>query len=106
MLNDLATSKQHPGLVKSERDHPFTECATFADEIKDEGMDWQTNWHFIDQPYFDQGGSEKDYPDFKPGMVKVNEALDVLTRFLKGDATTENTVYVKTIKEHFKDERD
>ena len=33
-------AKNHPDLIVSEGDHPFTECATFADEIKDEGMNW------------------------------------------------------------------
>ena len=46
-------AKNHPDLIKSEGDHPFTECATFADEIKDEDMNWQSPWHFVDQPYLD-----------------------------------------------------
>ena len=53
VLKPLQTSKQYPDLIKSEGKHPFTECATFADEIKGEGMSWQSDWHFVDQPYFD-----------------------------------------------------
>ena len=87
----------HPDITKSEKDHPFTECATFADEIKGEGMNWQSNWHFVDRPYLDQGGTIDDYPDFKPEDVKVYEALDSLTKFLKGDSSADDTVYVKTI---------
>ena len=53
VLKPLQTSKQYPDLIVSEDKHPFTECATFADEIKGEGMGWQSDWHFIDQPYYD-----------------------------------------------------
>jgi hypothetical protein len=55
-------------MTPSERDHPFVECGRFADEIR---MDpakngtWQFNWHFVDTPYFDQGGNVNDYPNFK-----------------------------------------
>ena len=33
-------------------------------------------------------------------------ALDALIKFLKDDSSSENTEYVKTIKENFKDEND
>ena len=34
-LNDLSTlTKTHSDIIEHERDHPFTECATFADDIK------------------------------------------------------------------------
>ncbi|TNV78426.1 hypothetical protein FGO68_gene16199 [Halteria grandinella] len=38
-----------------EDQHPFVECATFADEIKGRGWNDQANLHYIDQPFFDQG---------------------------------------------------
>ena len=106
VLGPLQTSKQYPDLIKSENKHPFTECATFADEIKGEGMSWQSDWHFVDQPYYDQGGSAEDFPDFKPASVKVYEALDALTKFLKGDKSADDTEYVKQVKSHFDDEAD
>ena len=37
-LHQLSTS--HPDMIVSEKDHPFTECATFADEIKDTWGGW------------------------------------------------------------------
>ena len=46
-----------------ERDHPFVECATFADEIKDEGFDDQSHWHFVDTPLFDGNFSTYIYPE-------------------------------------------
>jgi len=53
----LAPLKAHyPDLTKTEKDYPFVECATFADEIKNLGYGWQSGWHFIDQPYVDEAG--------------------------------------------------
>ena len=69
-------------------------------------MTWQSSWHFINQPYFDKGGDAEDFPNFKPPATKIDEALDALIKFLKGDSSSENTEYVKTIKENFKDEND
>lgn len=31
----------------------FVECATFADLIKSKGWDDQSDWHFVDNPFFD-----------------------------------------------------
>ena len=106
VLKPLSESKQYPDLIKHEKDHPFTECATFADDIKGEGMTWQASWHFINQPYFDKGGSAEDYPDFKPPSQKIDDALDALTRFLKGDSSAEETEFLKVIKENFSDVQD
>lgn len=36
-----------------EKDYPFVECATFADEIKNKGWNDQSNLHFVDTPFFD-----------------------------------------------------
>jgi len=59
----LKTSE--PSLTNDEDQHPFTECATFADNIKGQGYSAQSDWHFIDQPYLDQAGTTiADYPDF------------------------------------------
>lgn len=44
-----------------EKDHPFVESATFADDIKST-YSFQASWHFLDTPYLDQGGSLADYP--------------------------------------------
>lgn len=38
-----------------EKNHPFVECATFADEIKGKGWDDQSHWHFVDNPFMDDG---------------------------------------------------
>lgn len=38
MLVSLKTN--YPDITFSEKDHPFVECATFADVIKGHGYDW------------------------------------------------------------------
>lgn len=37
-----------------EKNYPFVECATFADAIKGKGWDDQAEWHFVDNPFFDE----------------------------------------------------
>jgi hypothetical protein len=46
-----------------EQDHPFVECATFADEIKSKGFDDQAHWHFVDTPFLDEGYQTLVYPE-------------------------------------------
>ena len=68
-------------------------------------MDWQSNWHFVNEPYLDQGGTLDDFPDFKPPSARIYDALNDLTKFLKGD-DIKDSVYIKTIEDHFPNEDD
>lgn len=62
VVNLLSVLKQSdPMNTTSENLHPMVECATFADEIKLKNGKYQENWHFIDQPYLDQGGKISDF---------------------------------------------
>ena len=60
-----------------EKDHPFVECATFADEIKEEGFDDQSHWHFVDTPIMAEG-FKKDIPT---QMYNVTWALVSIFHF-------------------------
>ena len=82
--------KSHPDMIEHERDHPFTECATFADDIKPTFGDWQSPWHFVDQPYLDEPGTTLDDFDFVPSDTDIVSALTDLTNFLKSDKDEEN----------------
>lgn len=42
-------------LTAGEADHPFVECATFADDIKYHGGAWQSDFHFVDNPLIGEG---------------------------------------------------
>lgn len=71
---DKANSMLH-GLsdyTSFERDYPFVECATWADEIKEQGLDTQSHWHFVDDPIFEDGFNK---PDWYPETYNVTWAL-------------------------------
>lgn len=51
----------YSSLTTSEGNHPFTECASFADEIKGKGYSWQSGWHYVNIPYLPDGGTIDDY---------------------------------------------
>lgn len=53
MLQALRTAD--PTLTSHEDQHPFVECATFADDIKYNGGGWQSDFHFVDIAYVDEG---------------------------------------------------
>ena len=54
-----------------EKNYPFVECASWADEIKLQGLDLQSHWHYVDDPIFD--GVTK--PDWFPNLYNVTWAL-------------------------------
>ncbi|CDW80239.1 single strand-specific [Stylonychia lemnae] len=47
-------TKSYPSLTEKEKNHPFVECATLADDIKYKGGSWQSDWHFTDIPWFEK----------------------------------------------------
>ena len=71
---ELATLAQ---FITVEKDHPFVEAATFADFIKNSGFVDQSDWHFIDTPFFDEG-----YPSFDVPKEKQNVewAIDIMRK--------------------------
>ena len=81
-------------MTSSEGDNPFTECATFADDIKGQGYSFQSDWHFINLPYLDEPGTTLDDFSFSMPDVDVVHALDDLTKFLKNEITASESTYV------------
>ncbi|TNV72394.1 hypothetical protein FGO68_gene13626 [Halteria grandinella] len=94
-------------MITSEKDYPFVECATFADQIKEKGMMWQNNWHFVNYPYLDEGGSVNDFPNFKPDPHTVELAIQDIMDWLmnKGDLAT-NFVYQNVMNHSIGTEED
>ena len=76
-LLDVLTVK-NPSLITSEGDYSFVESATFADDIKPRGFKWQDPWHFVDYPYFDQGGDMETFPKFKLDPQNVTAVIPVI----------------------------
>jgi hypothetical protein len=59
--------------------HAFVECATFADDIKSKGWDDQSDWHFVDNPFFDDGFKKSDwYPDNHNITWELGELISAL----------------------------
>ena len=82
-----------------EGNYPFVECATFADEIKAKGGSWQSGWHFVDTPYFDKGGSEKDYPNFKPDADSIDKAIPSLQEWISNSGNYKSSFVYTTMQE-------
>jgi hypothetical protein len=102
-LEELAPLKEnYPSLTGDEGDHPMTECATFADNIKGQGYSFQSGWHFINEPYYPDG--DNNYP-FEMPDHDIVDALDTLTQWLSNDGTAyKSSYYYTTIKNYFPDE--
>ncbi|TNV81471.1 hypothetical protein FGO68_gene15787 [Halteria grandinella] len=63
-----------------EGDYPFVECATFADEIKDEGFEDQSHWHYVDTPLFAEGYSAQVYPEIYNVTWSISEMVAYLSK--------------------------
>lgn len=88
--------KSNPSLTKKEVDHPFVECAIFADEIKYEGGGYQSGWHFMDQPYLDEGGKPSDF-GYKIPTNNVTDAIRSIVSWFKEEGDYTNNQYYKAI---------
>ena len=105
-VTELAVLKQYyPDLVK-EGNHPFTECATFADDIKGQGYSFQSDWHYINQPYLDEPGTTLDDFSWTQPTYDVVGAMSDFTKFLKGEISASQSYYVSQIAEKFSYESD
>ena len=93
-------TKSDPSYVEYEKNYPFVECATFADKIKYRGGAYQSGWHFIDQPYLDEGGSISDYPDFVADVHDVTEAIDSIKKWMAKEDGYKTTYIYETIMAH------
>jgi len=88
-----------PSYTKAEGEHPFVECTTFADDIKFKGGAYQSGWHFIDQPYLDQGGKISDF-NFTADSHNVTEALSALTSWMNKEDGYQNTYEYEQVTTH------
>jgi hypothetical protein len=80
MLEALRTAD--PTLTSHEDKYPFVECATFADDIKYHGGGWQSDFHFVDVAYI-QDGKASDYKiTSKPRSL--TQGIQDITDWLSG----------------------
>ena len=100
-----ALTSTHASLTKGESSHPFTECATFADDVKST-YSFQSGWHFIDQPYLDQGGNLSDFT-FKQPAYDVVGALENLTNWISDNGTAyKSSYYYSQVTKNFPSDSD
>jgi hypothetical protein len=88
--------RNDPSSTQKEGDHPFVECTTFADDIKGKGGSYQAGWHFIDQPFLDEGGKISDY-NFTADSHNVTEAIDNIVSWVNHKSGYKDTYTYKMI---------
>lgn len=89
-------------VTSSERDHSFVEAAPFADMVKYKGGGWQSSWHFVDIPYYDQGGNSNDFPDFKLDPKNISAAIPCIVNWLSASNGYQNSFVYSTIMNYVK----
>lgn len=100
-------AQYYSSLTTNEGNNPFTECATEGDDWKGKGYSFQSSWHFINLPYYDEDGTDaSDFPDFDQGDVDVVQAITDLFGFLKGTVSASESTYVSQIADKFSYEED
>ena len=64
--------------------YPFVECTTLADDMKYNGWSWQSDWHYDDIPFLDEGGSISDYPKYVFNVNNITLDIESMIDWLKG----------------------
>lgn len=95
-----ALAQASPDLTFSESNHPFVECSTFADVIKSLGGNWQDDWHFVDQPYIDNGKTIDSYPDYQFNAQNITLVIPGLVDWLSNSGDYKNSYAYQTIMKH------
>jgi len=70
--------------------HPMVECVCYADDIKYKGGVYQSQWHFLNIPYFDEGGDIDDYR-FKYPKHNITEALEGIRMWMNEEEGYDKT---------------
>lgn len=72
--------------LKHENLHPFVECAPFADTIKGQGYGFQSDWHFVNNPYLDQDQNIADYKFNDSQALNVSSVIvDIIDWLAEAD---------------------
>jgi len=82
-------------LTANENDHPFVECATFADDNKYSGESWQSPYHYVDIPWFAEG-SKSDYK-VQTSQKNITQGIhDIVNWLANNDCADLTSNYVYT----------
>ncbi len=79
------------------------ECVTLADDMKYNGWSWQSDWHYVDTPYLDEGGSISDYPKYSGINLDTNitKVMSDIVNWLKNTGDYKTTKTYTTITSHY-----
>lgn len=102
-LLSVAT-QENPTLNPAENEHPFVESSTLADTIKYAGGGYQSEWHFIDFPYLDQGNSINNYPGFKLADQNITGAIKGIMSWIKEEPGYKDNFVYQTMMPRMKSE--
>lgn len=103
VLSILETLKiTDPKWTQNEENHPFTECATFADFIKDKkNGQYQKSWHFVDQPFLSDGGKIEDFNfDANENNHNITEVIMALVDWFKLSESYKDSYEYQEIMDH------
>lgn len=68
------------------------------------GGGWQSEWHFVDNPYVDNGKTIDDYPAYKLADVNVTLAITQIIDWFRDTPDHKDGVIYKTIMRHYNSE--
>ena len=65
-VNDflIPFKEYNPSWTYKESNYSFVECSLTADHIKWRGGGHQSIWHYITNPFYNEGGDATTFPDF------------------------------------------
>jgi len=73
------------------------------DAMKYKGWSWQSDWHYRDAPYYDQGPAS-DYPEFDLNPLNTTERLYQLIDWLTNTTGYQDTESYQKITSHYNEE--
>jgi hypothetical protein len=94
-------TKSQPNITYKENDYPFVECATLADDCKYGFGEFQSNWHYINDPYFDDGGNVTMYPKYGATTQNLSLAVSDIVMWLKHLPGYNTTLTYKSMTKSF-----
>jgi hypothetical protein len=96
-----ALADDNPTLTQKEGKYPFVECSTLADDIRTAGGQYQEGWHFVDNPFVDQG-SISDYPKFMFHDKNITRVIPEIVDWLTNTGDYKDSYTYTTIMPHYK----
>lgn len=90
------TGSTHADLTRYEGKYPFVESATLADKCKPTGGAFQDDWHYINTPFYDEGGKPSDFNHTMPATDVVH-AMGAIWKWANHQSGYNTTPYYKSV---------